>query len=284
MPDEDGFALTKATVAIVGLGLMGGSLALALRERCAGLLAVDPDPATLALARQHRIVDRIETDPHLVLPQADLIVLAAPVPAILDLLSQLDALVPQACVILDLGSSKAAIVEAMGRLPQRFAALGGHPICGREALSLANADPDLYHNAPFVLTPPAHISARASAAAFQVIAAIGAQPLWMDAALHDRILAATSHLPFLLASALVLATPPNSAPLVGPGFRSASRLASTPASMMLGVLCTNRENILASLARFGGLLDALEQALRDEDYRTAESLLDSAREKNTLFL
>jgi len=177
-----------------------------------------------------------------------------------------------------MGSTKQAIVAAMERLPERFAPLGGHPICGKEKLSLDHAEPDLYRNAPFVLTPVPHRqSARASQAAFQVIQAIGAIPIWMDAARHDQILAATSHLPFLLACALTLATPSKCAPLVGPGFRSTSRLASTPASMMLGILTTNRQNILDALERFKENLARLEEALRSGDEEQIQPVLDEAR-------
>lgn len=284
MADEDGFFLDRARIAIIGLGLMGGSLALALKGKCAGLLAVAPRPATRELALKMGIVSQADEDPARILPQADVIVLSTPIPAILDWLARLPEYVPQRCVVLDMGSTKQTIVAAMEKLPGRFEALGGHPICGKEKLSLENADALLYQEAPFVLTPLAHNSARASAAAFQIISAIGAVPIWMDAAAHDRILAATSHLPYLLSSALVQATPDESAPLVGPGFRSTSRLASTPSSMMLGVLQTNRANILEAISRLRKNLDALDQALQAEDFDRLQADLDQARQKHQKFL
>jgi prephenate dehydrogenase len=283
MSEEDGFALEKSTLAIVGLGLMGGSLALALKDRCASLMAVDTDERTCREAMEKDVVSEAECDPAAILPRADVVILAVPIPAILDLLARMDEIVPQPCIVLDLGSTKQAIVQAMDQLPDRFATLGGHPICGKEQLSLANASPDLYRNAPFVLTPPKRSSAKASSAAFQIISALGANPLWMDAAVHDRILASTSHLPFLLASVLVLATSSGSAPLVGPGFRSASRLASTPSSMMLGVLQTNRENILSSLSRFREHLDLIESALQAGDSQALLEILDRSRERHQIF-
>jgi prephenate dehydrogenase len=283
MSEEDGFALEKSTLAIVGLGLMGGSLALALKDRCASLMAVDTDERTCREAMEKDVVSEAECDPAAILPRADVVILAVPIPAILDLLARMDEIVPQPCIVLDLGSTKQAIVQAMDQLPDRFATLGGHPICGKEQLSLANASPDLYRNAPFVLTPPKRSSAKASSAAFQIISALGANPLWMDAAVHDRILASTSHLPFLLASVLVLATSSGSAPLVGPGFRSASRLASTPSSMMLGVLQTNRENILTSLSRFREHLDLIESALQAGDSQALLEILDRSRERHQIF-
>jgi prephenate dehydrogenase len=274
--DEEDFDLSTARVAIVGLGLMGGSLALGLKGKCTALYGVEPESTAREMALRLGVVSRAAADPAAILPRADVIILAAPLAWILDLLARLPELAPQACVVLDLGSSKQAVAEAMACLPERFDPLGGHPICGKERLSLANADADLYHGALFVLTPLPRTTGRARACAGQIVAGLGARVLWMDAAAHDEAIAATSHLPYLLASALALATPPESAVLVGPGFRSAGRLAATPSSMMLGVLDTNRANVLAALGRFRTDLDALEAALRREDLSALQSLLDRA--------
>ncbi len=202
MPDEDGFFLSRSRIVIIGLGLMGGSLALALKGRCAEVYGIDSDQATLELARRQNIVDRADSDPARLLPGADMVILAAPVPMILNLLEQLPAFMPDPCVVLDLGSTKRLIVEAMSRLPDRFTPIGGHPLCGKEKLSLANAERTIYYAAPFLLTPLERTSARALSAAKQIIEAIGAKAIILDAEEHDRVLAATSHLPFLLSSAL----------------------------------------------------------------------------------
>lgn len=273
------FDLKQSTVAIIGLGLMGGSLALALRGHCQRILGIDPDPVTRDLALRQNIVDRAEADPANLLPQADLIILAAPVPVILDLLENLPDFTPNPAVVLDLGSTKTEIVARMSKLPERFEPIGGHPICGKERLGLSNAERTLYYAQPFVLTPLARTTARASAAADQVIAALGARPILLDPAEHDRILAHTSHLPYLLASLLALVTPEACAPLIGPGFRSTSRLAGTPSSMMLGVLQTNRTNILAALEALQDELAVLTAALAEHDYETLRISLDSARAK-----
>ncbi len=267
--DDDGFVLAKAKIAIIGLGLMGGSLALALKGKCAALYGCDPDSRTRDLALQQDIVDLVEADGTNILPLADLIVLAAPVSAILTLLDDLPAMMPNPCIVLDLGSTKSSIVEKMDKLPKRFDPMGGHPICGKERLSLENADRTLFYSAPFLLTPLSRTSHRARAAADQIILAIGAHGMTLEPAEHDRILASTSHLPFLLASALVLSTPSDVTGFVGPGFRSSSRLAGTPSSMMLGVILSNRENILAGLERLQDELALFTSVIADND---AESL------------
>jgi prephenate dehydrogenase len=284
MVDNDGFLLEKSKIAIIGLGLMGGSLALALKGKCADLLAVVPRPSTRELALRLNIVSQADEDPAKILPQADVIILSTPVPAILDWLGRLPDLTPQRCVVIDMGSCKQIIVQAMNKLPERFNAIGGHPICGKENLSLENADAALYQNAPFVLTLPAHISMRASAAALQIINAIGAHPLWLDAASHDRLLAYTSHLPFILASALTLAAPVDAASLVGPGFNSTSRLASTPSSMMLGILQTNRDNILTAISTLKYNLNLIENAIQSQDTDNLGEILDRARLKRQRFI
>jgi prephenate dehydrogenase len=278
---EDGFTLAESTIAIIGLGLMGGSLALALKKHCRTIYGIDSDQATLDLALSRNIVDRAEAEPALLLQQTDLIILATPVPAIFTLLQKLPELMPNPCIVLDLGSTKRQILNAMSQLPERFDPIGGHPICGKEKLSLENADGLLFQSAPFVLTALPRTTSRAQLAAQQIIHAVGARVLSMDASEHDRILAFTSHLPFLassaLASSLATIAAKEAVQLAGPGFRSTSRLAGTPSSMMLGVLESNRENVLAAIGGLQHELTAFESALSSGNTRELLNLLDKSR-------
>lgn len=273
------FNLAESKIAIIGLGLMGGSLALGLRGKCAALFGCDPQRATLELALSQHIVDQAASDPAQFLPEADLVILSAPVPAILTLLEQLPAYTPNPCIVMDLGSTKRLIVESMSHLPERFDPIGGHPICGKEKLSLANAERTLYYAAPFLLTPLERTSPRALSAAEQIIEALGAKAIVLDAVEHDRILASTSHLPFLLSSALALATPQDVASFLGPGFKSTSRLAGTSSSMMLGVLQSNRENVLNALHDLQNKIAEFESALTEKDFSKLESVLNEAQKK-----
>ena len=275
--NEPDFNLATSKIAILGLGLMGGSLALALKGKCSALYGIDPDRTTLEMACRQNIVDLADRDPANLLPQADLLVLSAPVPSILTLLEGLPSWMPAPCIVLDLGSAKRQIVEAMSRLPERFDPIGGHPICGKETLSLANAERTLYYAAPFLLTPLARTSPRALSAARQIIQAVGAKAFILDAAEHDRILASTSHLPFLLSSALALATSKELAPYIGTGFKSTSRLAGTSSSMMLGVLQSNRENVLTALHEYQNRLAEIESMISTSDFQRLESALNKAQ-------
>ena len=277
------FNLAESKIAIIGLGLMGGSLALGLRGKCAALYGIDPHLPTLELALSQHIVDYADSDPATLLPEVDLVILSAPVPAILTLLEKLPAFTPNPAIIMDLGSTKRLVVEAMSKLPERFDPIGGHPICGKEKLSLANAERTLYYAAPFLLTPLERTSPRALSAANQIIEALGAKGKTLDAVEHDRILASTSHLPFLISSALALTTPEDVTPFVGPGFKSTSRLAGTSSSMMLGVLQSNRENVLNALRGMQAELAQLESALSDGDFAKLESILNEAQKKYQSF-
>ena len=276
---EDGFRLQSAKIAIIGLGLMGGSLALALRGKCAALYGIDSDGATLQLALDKGIVDQADTDAARlgVLPQANLVILATPVPAIIDIVQKLSLLIKGSCVVLDLGSTKKDIVQAMSGLPQNFDPIGGHPICGKEKLGFENADANLFRGAPFVVTALERTTPKAKSAVREIVSTIGARFIEMDAEEHDRILASTSHLPFLLSSALVLCTPKEFSSFVGTGFKSTSRLAGTPAHMTMGILQSNRENILHGIQVFRHSLHELESALHDENYVQLEFLLNQSR-------
>jgi prephenate dehydrogenase len=274
---EDGFRLQDSRIAIIGLGLMGGSLALALKGKCAVLYGIDSDPATLELALDKKIVDQADADPARLLPQADLVILATPVPAIIDVIQKLPSLIQNLCIVLDLGSTKKDVVQAMSALPERFDPVGGHPICGKEKLGLENAEEHLFENTSFVVTPLERTTRYARKAIEQIISVVGARLIEMNAEEHDRALAFTSHLPFLVSSALALSTPPEYSPFIGTGFRSTSRLAGTPSSITLGILQSNRENVLNALSLFQEQLSEIQTKLAADDFQTLEGLLNHSR-------
>ncbi|MBN1538118.1 MAG: prephenate dehydrogenase [Anaerolineales bacterium] len=280
MSDPDFFS--GARVVIFGLGLMGGSLALGLRGSCRELAAVEINEETRKLADRLNIVDQISDDPSEVVRDADLIVLATPVKTIISLIYKITQWHPGAPVILDLGSTKTQICQAFDVLPQRFDTIGGHPMCGKEELGLENAEAAIFHGAPFSFVKLYRTSPKAVIMAEQLTSILGSHALWLDAETHDRWVAETSHLPYILASALALATSPEVQPMIGPGWRSTTRLASTPGSMMNDILYTNRQNILKSIDQFQSELDKMVSLLQEEeDQGLAEYTKKATQARNT---
>ena len=268
---------------------MGGSLAMSLKGKCARIIGFDSHLPTLELALSKRIIDQ---SGNFVLPapdaqaqvsgataetkRIDILILATPVSTIIDILQQLPSIMSHPCIIMDLGSTKRNIVQAMSVLPNNFDPVGGHPICGKEKLGLENADADLYQDAPFVITQLERTTQRAKSAAEEVVSALGANLVEMTDEEHDRVFASTSHMPFLLSSALASSVPQEFAPFTGSGFRSTTRIAGTPSHMMMGILKSNRENVLQAIQEFRNSLGEIESALQSENYPQLESLLNQS--------
>ena len=251
---------------------MGGSLALALRARGLHISGVDIDPQAAALALEMGAVERAGVDPAELLDGAEVVILAVPVRAILSIMDALPSWMSKPAIVMDLGSTKQAIVERMADLPARFDPLGGHPMCGKEQSSLRYAEAGLYQDAPFALCALERTSRHAQEICERLVEMVGARPLWVTPGAHDRMVASTSHLPYLAACALAGSVPLEAAPLVGPGFRSAARLAASNMEMMLDILLTNRQAVLAGLDRFTNEIGRLQEHLAagDEDSLRAE--------------
>ncbi len=257
--------LSDSRVLIVGLGLMGGSLALGLKGKCKNIYGFELDGSVREIALRNQFVDAAFADWHEV-PQSDLIILAVPVGKIIEILNQLDTWIATPAVVMDIGSTKQEIIKTMSKIDERFDPIGGHPMCGKEVLGIQNADAAIYHSAPFALIPLERTSERAKSLVSQLVQSVGGKSIWLDAETHDRWVAAVSHLPYLLASALTLGTPLESSMLIGSGFRSTARLAATPTSMMADVLQTNREQIIQAMTKV------------ENEWRLLRNLLESGQD------
>lgn len=268
---EDGF-----TIGIVGLGLMGGSLALALRANPATstfnigrIVGVSRSQATVDAALVAGAVDVATTDLAVGVADADLIVMAAPVRTILRLLPEVGRAARPGTLVMDMGSSKAQICAAMADLPARLQPVGAHPMCGKEVAGFAAAEADLYRGRPFVLCPLARTAPEALETARSLALAIGGRPLVMDPFAHDRAVAAISHLPYAVAATLVAAVDAAGDPLAwalaASGFRDTTRVAASDVEMMLDTLLTNRPAVLDWLDAFTDQLASLRTELTAED-------------------
>jgi len=278
-------ALADSLVAIVGLGLMGGSLAGALQGHCRELVGVARRPEALEMALARGWIDRGATRLADGVRQADVVILALPVRAILSTLDEIGALLPAGCLLMDLGSTKARIVARMEQLPAHVQALGGHPMCGKELAGIQAADPAIYRGSTFILTPLPRTSEPALALGRALVEASGAHPLVLDPARQDFLVATLSHLPYLLACALVgtadaLTSPdPAAWKIVAGGFRDTSRVAGSDVTMMLDILLTNREAVLKALDTCQGQLAHVAHLLETGDEERLRTALTTMRVK-----
>ncbi|MBE0698328.1 MAG: prephenate dehydrogenase [Anaerolineaceae bacterium] len=279
--NEPGFhpdSLIYSRVAIWGLGLMGGSLALGIKRKCAWLAGIDLDPQIIIQAMDRGLIDQGSIKPQEVLNDIDVIILATPISSILAILDELPCIYPGTAFVMDLGSTKRTILQKMNALPDRFDSIGAHPMCGKEKGSLNNAEAGIYQGAPFALVSHPGTTSQAKLLAEEIARSIGSVPLWIDAETHDRWVAATSHVPFLVANALAQATPFDAAPLIGPGFRSTARLAGSSAKMMADILETNGEYVKERIAQFKTFLERYEQLLEQKDFAILADELEHGAE------
>jgi len=258
-----GAPLAGCTVHIVGLGLMGGSLALALRGQVARLTAHDVQPGVLVEACRSGAIDAATCSA----AEADVVVLAIPADQIVAQIAALD--VSPGALVIDLGSTKTQICAALDRLPERVAAVGGHPMCGLAENGWQHATAALYRGARWVLCETARTTPRARALAEALVSAAGALPLWLDRRRHDELTALTSHLPHLLSFALMRLAMARAAEdgevfaLAAGGFDGATRLARTTESMITGMFTTNAPALRRATAELRAQLDALDALLED---------------------
>ena len=283
---EPGFkaALKDCRVGVIGLGLMGGSLAMALREAqaCESICGYDADQNTLDQALQRGLIDRpIDLGGD----HVDVLILAAPVNAILDWLIKIPAVFSGNLHVIDLGSTKGQITAAMQSLPERISPLGGHPMCGKETSGLGVATSDLYRKCLFVLTPLDRTHATTLAIAQQLIGVISARALILDPERHDQLAATISHVPYLTALALVEAamqTHDDAAwEMASSGFRDSTRLAASNPTMMLDILMSNQSAVLAAVARLQTSLETLTQLIQHGDRAALQVIMDAARSRRT---
>ena len=238
---------------------------------------------TARLAESEGSVDWGTTDLDAGIAEADIIVLATPVRTILHQLDYLSMAAKRHCLVMDMGSTKLDIVQAMNDLPDHLDVLGTHPMCGKEKRGLEVADGDLYEGAPWVLVPLSRTSPNSLSLVQQLAAGVGASPLFMDAARHDRLVAAISHLPYALAVSLMLAVTdvgeddPMMWQLAAGGFRDTSRVAESDVTMMMDILLTNREVVGELLERAAGNLHQMASYLANGDEVSLRTRLETAQ-------
>jgi prephenate dehydrogenase len=266
-------ALSDATITIVGLGLMGGSLGKALVNggACREVRGLVRHQAAAQLAVAAGAVHLAGTDPQGLLEEADLVVFATPVRTIERQIATLHSFMKTGAIITDMGSVKRNIMQAMEQLPPHIGAVGGHPMCGKETPGLHASDPDLFRGKTWVLVRPKQTDPEALTLIKEMVTVVGAQPLLMSAEDHDLVAACVSHLPYLLAATLVAVAEktalekPDVWKLASSGFRDTSRVAGGDLTMMMDILSANRDTVIQMLETAQRIMKAFTRSMVDND-------------------
>ena len=271
MREESDFSFNK--ISIIGVGLIGGSLGLALKGKKPNFKIVGIDKQKIiekAIARG--AIDEGTVNPEEGIKEADIVIIATPVKTILDLLPKISPFLKKGCLVTDTGSTKGQIVGRANQvLSKDVFFVGGHPMAGSEKCGIEEANPHLFRNRTYILTPDKKSNLIAIDKIFSLIKMIGANRLVLDPFEHDRIVGAVSHLPQIIAVSLInsiseLALRGNNTNYfraIGEGFKDMTRIASSPYKIWEDICVTNQENILKMIQEFRSYLGIIEDKLKN---------------------
>lgn len=280
--------LDGSIIAIVGLGLMGGSLAAALtaaRLPQVTVRGIARRADSVAEAIEHGFIDEGSCDLIEGVRDADIVVFGTPVRTTVALMQGLAEHLKAGCIVSDMGSTKTAITQAMSSLPPHVDPIGGHPMCGKEVAGLEAAEASLFQGRVYILTPLERTSTHAIDVLQEMVRLIGARCIILEPDRHDRLVAAISHLPYLLSACLVSVADNLSDEdqmvweLVSSGFRDVSRLAASEPIMMRDIIMTNQENIRQMIDRFRHCLTQFDQYLAGNDEAAMTEFMRASRHR-----
>ncbi len=258
---------------IVGVGLLGGSIGMALRARklAKQVIGFSPRGSSLASAIALGAIDTGANSLAEACQGTDLAIICTPVQSVADLAEQCFSSMPADCLITDVGSTKQSIVEAIAKSPASKNYVGSHPLTGSEKSGVEHSREDLLVGKLVVITAESNSSMVQKTE--QLWHSLGARTLRMSPEEHDSALARTSHLPHILASALAAATPADLLPLTASGWRDTTRIASGGADLWRQILEENRQPVIKVLEAFTSSLQQWLTALRSGDGKQLEQLL-----------
>lgn len=264
---------------MIGVGLMGGSLGLAARER-AGVAEVrgfSQTQATLDLALERGALTRACGSIAEAVEGAQIVFVCTPVRLIVEHVKEALAAAAPTAVVSDVGSTKGPLMRGLTPEQQRRC-VGGHPLCGAETAGVSNARASLYEGATYFVTPGAHVDADAYQRLYGFLAAIGARPVAVDPEEHDRLMAVVSHLPHVIANVLMTQAGTHVGPRdallsAGPSFRDLTRIAGSNRRVWTDIFLENRAALLAALATFqSGLQEVLEALAANDEARLGDAI------------
>ena len=271
-------------VTVIGLGLLGGSVCLAISRAISGTSSAGYShrPSTRAKARRLNVADEVFDDIKASVKDACLVILATPICNFEETFRQIADCLPPGCIVTDVGSTKLMVHRWADKyLPKSVHYVGSHPIAGSEQRGVEFSRDDLFYKALCILTSTKTTDRRALQTLKKFWSALGCFVKTMSPAEHDRIFADVSHLPHVAAAALVNASNAEELKFAGKGFMDSSRIASGPANIWADVLLTNAKNISRGIDRLTAELARIKKAVRSGDRKKTEKLLDAAREKRS---
>lgn len=280
-------------MSIVGLGLIGGSLALALKKaKLKDIEIVGFDRSWEAGNRAKRLgaVDRVAADLPQAVNDAAMVIVATPILAIRDVLEEIGPHLRDGCVVTDTGSTKAKVLEwARELLPDSAHFIGGHPMAGKEKSGIDEAEAELFADRPYCLIPTVTAGERAINTVVGLVQLVGARPLFIDPEEHDSYAAAVSHLPLMVSASLFSLAKksdawPEMANLAGSGFRDLTRLASGDPEMAHDISLTNRENIVHWLDRMIGELGSYRDLIQGDEEELFKALARVQMDRDTFLV
>jgi prephenate dehydrogenase len=277
-------------ISIIGLGLIGGSIGLALKQanwRQAEITGYARRRETVSLALKSGAIDSFELDLRKAVKGADIIILATPVLVIKDIFAHIASELPDGSIVTDTASTKLEVMQwAQELLPSRTNFVGGHPMAGKETSTIKAATSDLFRKCTYCLTPLPQVKPAAVKTVKDMVKALGAVPLVIEAEEHDRLVAGISHLPLLLSAALVLATTKNHSwsqmsRLAASGYRDLTRLASGNPKLGAHICLSNQAAIVSWIDTFIEELQKLRNLVADgnENIERALAMANEARQK-----
>jgi prephenate dehydrogenase len=272
MEEESDFSFNKIT--IIGVGLIGGSLGLALKGKNPNFKIVGIDrQEIIEKAITRGAIDEGTVNLEEGIKEADIVIIATPVKTILNILAQISPFLKKGCLVTDTGSTKQQIVQKANKvLSKDIFFIGGHPMAGSEECGIDSADPHLFQDKTYILTPTKKSNLIAIDKIFSLIKMIDANRLILDPLEHDRIVGAVSHLPQIIAVSLInmvreLVQKENNNnyfKAVGEGFKDITRIASSPYKIWEDICDTNQENILEMIQEFRNYLGVIEDKLKND--------------------
>ena len=278
-------------ITIIGVGLIGGSLALALKERNLAkvVFGYGRDQSRLEEAQKSNVIDAFSTNIKEAIDEANIVVIATPVGTFKDILDQIEPLISSNVIITDVGSTKSDIVNIVNDVLKDNSScfIPAHPIAGKERSGFEVSDSKLYDGKKVIITPQETNSPESIDVIDQMWKNVGADVDFMSAESHDNLLGMTSHLPHMLAFSLVnylVDQNPNASIYAGGGFKDFSRIASGDAIMWRDICLQNKNQIMSHLKGYQSTLNDLLEAINDEDSEKLGQLFTTAKKTRDSWL